>query len=70
MLRRYWMKKESQSRASCAQSSAHFQSVLIRRKTLYIKNQGWEPIHGKYKANDSMSRHNPKKKQKQTTNKK
>jgi hypothetical protein len=26
------------------------------------KNQGWESIHKKYKANESMSRHNPKKK--------
>jgi hypothetical protein len=24
-----------------------------RRKTLYIKKQGWEPIHMKYKANKS-----------------
>jgi hypothetical protein len=24
-----------------------------RRKTLYIKKQGWEPIHKKYKANKS-----------------
>jgi hypothetical protein len=23
------------------------------RKTLYIKKQGWEPIHKKYKANKS-----------------
>jgi hypothetical protein len=34
------------------------------------KNQGREPIHQEYKANESMSRHNPKKKQKQTINKK
>jgi hypothetical protein len=33
------------------------------------KNQGWEPIHQKYKANENTSRHNPKKKQKQTINK-
>jgi hypothetical protein len=33
-----------------------------RRENLAYKNQGWEPIHQKYKANESMSRHNPKKK--------
>ncbi len=33
------------------------------------KNQGQEPIHQKYKANENTSRHNPKKKQKQTINK-
>jgi hypothetical protein len=32
-------------------------------------NQRWEPIHQKYKANENTSRHNPKKKQKQTINK-
>jgi hypothetical protein len=38
-------------------------------KTLY-KNQGWEPIYQKYKANESMSRRNPKeKKWKLTINK-
>jgi hypothetical protein len=26
------------------------------------KNQGWEPIHQKYKANESMNEHNPKNK--------
>jgi hypothetical protein len=31
------------------------------------KNQGWEPIHQKYKANENTSRHNPKKKNKQST---
>jgi hypothetical protein len=25
------------------------------------KNQGWEPIHQKYKANENTSRHHPKK---------
>jgi hypothetical protein len=39
------------------------------KKNLINKNQGWEPIHQKYKANDNTSRHNPKKKQKQTINK-
>jgi hypothetical protein len=50
--------------------------VLIRFHTdnqveenLVNKNQGWEPIHQKYKANENTSRHNPKKKQKQTINK-
>jgi hypothetical protein len=28
------------------------------------KNQGWKPIHQKYKANENTSRHNPKKKNK------
>jgi len=26
------------------------------------KNQGWEPIHQKYKANENTSRYHPKKK--------
>jgi hypothetical protein len=39
-----------------------------RRKTLYIKSR-MEPIHQKYKANESASRHNPKKKQNKTINK-
>ncbi len=34
------------------------------------KNEGWEPIHQKYQANENTSRHNPKKKQNQTINKK
>jgi hypothetical protein len=33
------------------------------------KNQGWEPLHQEYKANENTNRHNPKKKQKQTINK-
>jgi hypothetical protein len=33
-----------------------------KKKTPTYKNQGWEPIHKKYKANESTSRHNPKKK--------
>jgi hypothetical protein len=33
------------------------------------KNQGWEPLHQEYKTNENTSRHNPKKKQKQTINK-
>jgi hypothetical protein len=34
------------------------------------KNQGWEPIHQKYKAKENTNRHNPKKKRKQIVNKK
>jgi hypothetical protein len=37
----------------------------IRKKNPVYKNQGLEPIHQKYKANESTSRHNPKKKKKQ-----
>jgi hypothetical protein len=40
------------------------------KKDHVYKNQGHESIHQKYKANESTSRHNPKKKQKQTINKK
>jgi hypothetical protein len=40
-----------------------------KKKNLVNKNQGREPIHQKYKANENTSRHNPKKKQKQTINK-
>jgi hypothetical protein len=32
-------------------------------KTLVYKNQGQELIHQKYKANENISKHNPKKKQ-------
>jgi hypothetical protein len=35
-----------------------------------IKNQGQKPIHQKYKTNESTNRHKPKKKWKQTINKK
>jgi hypothetical protein len=38
-----------------------------KKKNSKYKNQ--EPIHQKYKANESSSRHNPKKKQKKTINK-
>jgi hypothetical protein len=37
-----------------------------QKEKLVNKNQGWEPIHQKYKVNENISRHNPKKKQKQT----
>jgi hypothetical protein len=39
------------------------------KKNLVNKNQRWEPINQKYKANENTSRHNLKKKQKQITNK-
>jgi hypothetical protein len=32
------------------------------RKKLITKNQRWEPIYQKYKANENTSRHNPTKK--------
>jgi hypothetical protein len=37
-----------------------------KKKNSVYKNQGLEPIHQKYKAIESTSRYNPKKKQKQT----
>jgi hypothetical protein len=37
---------------------------LKEKKNHVNKNQGWEPIHKKYKAKENISRHNPKKKQK------
>jgi hypothetical protein len=39
-----------------------------KEKNPGYKNQGGEPIHQKYKANESMSGHNPKKQWKQTIN--
>jgi hypothetical protein len=39
--------------------------LIKRKKNSLYQNQGWEPIHQKYKANESTSRHTPKKKQKQ-----
>jgi hypothetical protein len=35
-----------------------------KKKDHVNKNQGCEPIHQKYKANENKSRYNPKKKQK------
>jgi hypothetical protein len=49
---------------------AHFRLYKEKKQTLVNKNQGWEPIHQKYKANENITRHNPKKKQKPTINKK
>jgi len=51
-------------------SLGHIFTLKGSKKSLVNKNQGWEPIHQKYKANENTSRHNPKKKQKQTMNKK
>jgi hypothetical protein len=39
-----------------------------REKNLVNKNQGWESIHQKSKANENTSKHNPNKKQKSTVN--
>jgi len=39
-----------------------------KKKSSLHKNQVWEPIYQKYKANENVSKHNPKKKQKQTIN--
>jgi hypothetical protein len=38
--------------------------MYTRNKNPIYKNQGQEPIHQNYKANESTSRHNPKKKTK------
>jgi hypothetical protein len=38
--------------------------VLLGKKNLVNKNQGWEPTHQKYKTNVNTSIHNPKKKNK------
>jgi hypothetical protein len=32
-----------------------------KNENLVNKNQGWEPIHQKYKANENTSRYHPKK---------
>ncbi len=46
----------------------HFRKT--KKKNLTYQNQGWEPIHKKYKANESTRRHNAKKnKNKQSTKK-
>jgi hypothetical protein len=41
----------------------------MTKKNPLNKNQGWEPFRQKYKANENTSRHNLKRKQKQTINK-
>ncbi len=40
-----------------------------RRENFGYKNQRQKPIHKKYKANESTSRHNPKEKRNQRINK-
>jgi hypothetical protein len=48
----------------------HINNFFLKKKKNPInKNQRWELIRQKYKANENTSRHNPKKKQKQTMNK-
>jgi hypothetical protein len=44
--------------------------TMHMKKNHVYKNQGRESIHQKYKVDESMSRHNPKKKGKQIINKK
>jgi hypothetical protein len=39
----------------------YFWKLPTKKKNPIYKNQQQEPIHQKYKANESMSRHNPKK---------
>jgi hypothetical protein len=46
----------------------YFSRVYLGEKNLVYKNQEWELIHQKYKANESTSKHNPKKKKKLTIN--
>ncbi len=41
-----------------------------KKKNPTYKNQGQEPIHQKYKANESKSRHNPSKNKKNSKKKK
>jgi hypothetical protein len=53
----------------CLFSHQNFIVKQRKKKNLVYQNQGWEPSHQKYKANENTSRHNPKKKQKQTINK-
>jgi hypothetical protein len=42
---------------------------LHYKKNSVNKNQGWEPIQQKYKANENTSRHNPKKNNQQKSSK-
>jgi hypothetical protein len=53
----------------CLFSHQKFIVKQRKKKNLVYQNQGWQPIHQKYKANENTSRQNPKKKQKQTINK-
>jgi len=54
----------------CPHLGALYTRCKERKKNRINKNQGWESIHQKYKANENTSKHNPNKKQKQTINKK
>jgi len=38
--------------------------MRVKKKNPVNKNQGWEPIHQKYKANENTSRTQPKEKTK------
>jgi hypothetical protein len=38
---------------------------MLRKKNPITKNQGWKPIHQKYKANENTKKKQPKKKKKQ-----
>jgi hypothetical protein len=49
--------------------SLHWHKSVQKKKNPVNQNQGREPIHRKYKANENTRRHNPKTKQKQTINK-
>jgi hypothetical protein len=42
----------------------HLKYFEHKKKNHVNKNQGWEPIHQKYKVNENTSRHNPKKNEK------
>jgi hypothetical protein len=58
------------TKVTCDQSQ-HQMSKWIpsKKKNPVIKNEGCEPIQQRYKANENTSRHNQKKKQKQTIKK-
>jgi len=46
----------------------HACNEVEKKKNHVNKNQGWEPIHQKYKANENTSTHNPKKKRQKANN--
>ncbi len=45
-----------------SQPEMYLRKLPTKKKNPIYKNQWQEPIHQKYKANESTSRHNPKKK--------
>jgi hypothetical protein len=47
---------------------SQYKGPTMKKNPVY-KNQGWEPIHQKFKANESMSRHNPNESQQLMKNK-